>query len=266
MSTAILSGELGPADSGCERTSIGRILLLETHAECLRLLRAPAFSVPTLGFPLMFYLLFGVLIGPRHVDAAAARAVLASFVVFGVMAPGLFGVGVTLALDRERGLLELKRALPMPAGVYLGAKLAAAMILATIVSVALLVLALVVAQVGLLLWQASLLLVLALLGVLPLCGLGLLIGTLVKGQAAAAVINLIYLPMSFLSGVLIPLQSLPQGLARLAPLWPAYHLRQLALQAVAVQPATHPEAHLLPLLAVAGVFFAVARRRLQSTG
>ncbi|HTT03215.1 MAG TPA: ABC transporter permease [Steroidobacteraceae bacterium] len=243
-----------------------RILALEAHAECLRLLRAPAFSVPVIGFPFMFYVLFGIMLGPRHADPATMRGLVATFVVFGVMAPGLFGLGVTLALDRERGLLELKRALPMPAGIYLAAKVATAMIFSTIVSTLLLVTALTLGRVALELVQCSLLLLLALLGVVPFCALGLLVGTLTKGQAAAAVINLIYLPMSFLSGVFMPLSVLPHLVAQLAPLWPAYHLRELAMGIVGADAGAHLGSHVLSLTAMTTVFFAVARRRLQRKG
>ena len=37
--------------------------LLEAKLEFLRLLRTPAFALPTLLFPPMFYLLFGVMLG-----------------------------------------------------------------------------------------------------------------------------------------------------------------------------------------------------------
>ena len=67
---------------------------------------------------------------------------------------------------------------------------------------------------------------------LPFCAIGLFIGTTVNGQAAPAVINLIYLPMSFLSGLWMPLSMLPAAVHDIAPLWPAYHLGQLALAAV----------------------------------
>jgi ABC-2 type transport system permease protein len=256
----------GPAAGG--RVSMLRILWMETWTEYLRLLRTPSFSVPVIGFPLLFYLLFGVMLGPAR-GAGAGRAVLAAFIVFGVMAPGLFGLGVTLAIDRERGLLALKRALPMPPGLYLTAKLVVAMALAGVVSALLMVVAVTIGRVALGLFEGCALLVLAFIGVVPFCALGLLIGTLTKGQAAAAVINLVYLPMSFLSGVLLPLSVLPHGLARLAPLWPAYHLAQLAFTVVSrggpADPG-HAATHGVVLAGMTVLFFAIARRRLQRQG
>ena len=41
---------------------------LEARCEFLRVLRAPAFAVPTLVFPPMFYLLFGVLLNGGNGD------------------------------------------------------------------------------------------------------------------------------------------------------------------------------------------------------
>ena len=46
------------------------------------------------------------------------------------------------------------------------------------------------------------------LGVLPFCAMGLFVGSLVSGQAAPAIVNLIYLPMAFLSGLWVPMQFL----------------------------------------------------------
>lgn len=40
--------------------SLGRIYALEARYELLKLIRLPAYVVPTLAFPLVFYLLFGV--------------------------------------------------------------------------------------------------------------------------------------------------------------------------------------------------------------
>ena len=79
------------------RVSLPRIYALESKHEFLRLLRAPAFAVPTLMFPPMFYLLFAVLFVGNRGDYHANVYLLATYGVFGVMAPGLFGFGVSVA-------------------------------------------------------------------------------------------------------------------------------------------------------------------------
>jgi len=106
--------------------------LEEARSECLRYMRNPGFMLPIMLFPAMFYLLFGVLMA-RSNGAEAARYLLASYGTFGVMSPGLFGFGVSLALERDGGLMALKRALPMPPGAYLLGKMLMAMAAAAVV-------------------------------------------------------------------------------------------------------------------------------------
>lgn len=245
--------------------SPSRSYWLEIRYELLRLLRTPAFALPTLLFPGLFYLLFGVLLGSRG-DGGAATYLVATYGVFGIMGPGLFGFGITVAIERERGLLTLRRALPVPAGAYLLAKMAMAMAFAAVISLTLALLGTLLAGVELQPWQWLLLLVVDVLGVLPFCALGLYIGTLLSGSAAPPAINLLYLPMAFLSGLWLPLSLLPDIFAQLAPVWPAYHLGQLALRTVGMDSGGNPWLHLAVLAAFTVVFFVLARARLQRVG
>jgi ABC-2 type transport system permease protein len=199
MNTLTVPATVSVAGAAPRRVSAARVFMLEARMEFLRLVRAPSFAVPTIAFPLMFYILFGVLFGPAREHPEAAAQTLAGFLVLGTMAPGLFALGVTLATDRERGLLELKRALPMPRGIYLAAKMAMAMLFAALVSLLIMLVGATLAGVVLALAQWCALFVLAVLGVLPFCAIGLLVGVVCKASAAPAVLNLIYLPMSFLS-------------------------------------------------------------------
>ncbi len=238
---------------------------LETRYELLRLLRTPAFALPTLLFPGLFYLLFGVLLGSRG-DDGAATYLLATYGVFGIMGPGLFGFGVTVAIERERGFLTLRRALPVPAAAYLLAKMAMAMAFAAVISLTLALLGTLLAGVELQPWQWLMLLLIDVVGVLPFCALGLYIGTLLSGSAAPAAINLLYLPMAFLSGLWLPLSMLPEIFSRLAPLWPAHHLAQIALRVVGMDAGGNPWLHLAVLAAFTVGFFMLARARLQRVG
>lgn len=237
-----------------------RCYWLEARSEFLRVLRSPSFAVPTLVFPPMFYLLFGVLLNGGH--GKATSYLLASYGVFGVMAPGLFGFGVAMALDRERGFLALKRAMPTPPGAMLLAKMAMAMVFAAMISIVLASIALTLGHVTLAPLQFVELFGINVLGVLPFCAIGLYIGTVVSGQGAPAVINLLYLPMAFLAGLWMPLSMLPAFFAKFAPVWPAYHLAQIALSVVGLDNGGSVVVHALVLTAVSALFFMLARRRL----
>lgn len=238
-----------------------RCYWLEAKHELLRLLRTPSFVLPTLLFPPLFYVLFGVLLAGRG-GGDAARYMLATYGVFGIMGAALFGFGVTIAVERERGFLTLKRALPMPAGAYLLAKMAMAMVFAAVISAVLAVLAVTLAKVSLAPAQWALLLVVNVLGVLPFCAIGLYIGSAVGGSAAPAVVNLLYMPMSFLSGLWLPLAMLPAVFAKLAPVWPSYHLGQIALKVVGRDAGGSLAMHVGVLVVVTVALFVLARARL----
>ncbi|MEP6880804.1 MAG: ABC transporter permease [Dokdonella sp.] len=237
--------------------------LREAKYEFLRLARTPSFVLPTLLFPALFYLLFGVVLARGNASGDAARYLLATYGVFGIMGASLFGFGVTIAIERERGFLTLKRALPMPPGAYLFAKLMMAMIFAAIISLMLAILAATLGGVTLAPTQWLALFAINIFGTIPFCAVGLWLGTLVGGSAAPALVNLLYLPMSFLSGLWLPLNLLPDFISRFAPLWPSYHLGQIALGVVGASTGTSPLIHAAVLLATAMVFFTLALRRLD---
>ena len=241
-----------------------RSYLLEAKYESLRLLRTPSFVLPVILFPAVFYLFFGVMLG-RADGGQAARYLMATYGVFGVMGAGLFGFGMTVAVERERGLLAYKRALPMPPGAYLLAKMAMAMLFAAAISLLLALLGTTLGGVSLAPAQWLLLFAIDVLGVLPFCAIGLWIGTLVGGQGAPAVLNMLYLPMAFLSGLWLPLSMLPSIFAKIAPAWPSYHLAQLALGVAGMATGDAVAVHVAVPAAVALVFFLLARHRLAKT-
>ncbi len=80
--------------------------------------------------------------------------------------------------------------------------------------------------------QALTVLLVNVLGVLPFCAMGLFVGSLVSGQAAPAIVNLIYIPDVLPVGRVGPDEGMPKALHQLAPLWPAHHLVQLGLGVV----------------------------------
>ena len=243
----------------------GRVLrayVEEARCEILRYLRNPGFLLPIMLFPAVFYLMFGIVMA--HGNGDIARYMLGSYSTFAVMAPGLFGFGVSLALERDGGLLQLKRAMPMPPGAYLLGKLLMAVLVAAAVGVWLVAMALLLAKVPLTAAQVGVLLLTDALGVIPFCALGLLVGTLIKGQGAPGLLNLVYLPMAFLSGLWFPLQNMPAILRELAPLWPSYHLNQLTLAAVGIGgSARWPHVAVLAGFALACLLLAAARLRRQ---
>ena len=103
------------------KRNLWRIYALEARYEFLKQLRLPAYVVPTLAFPLVFYLLFGVAL--NH-GAGVSTYMLATYGAFGVMNTALFAFGVGVAAERGQGWMLFKRATPMPPFAHFAGKLA----------------------------------------------------------------------------------------------------------------------------------------------
>jgi ABC-2 type transport system permease protein len=77
-------------------------------------------------------------------------------------------------------------------------------------------------------------------GSLPFSAMGLALGYFAGPNSAPPVINLIYLPMSFCSGLWVPFMFLPAVVRQIALALPPFHLSQLALGVVGA--GTHQSA------------------------
>jgi ABC-2 type transport system permease protein len=241
-----------------------RAYLIEAKYESLRMLRSPAFGIPFLGIPVALYLLFGVLLFGDAVakDPKAGWFMFLGFAIFGVMGPGMFGFGITVAIEREQGMLKLKRALPMPAAASILAKMLMSMLFVAIVMATMDA----AAPIGHLHMTAIQMLSLAAVcipGSLPFCALGFFIGSLASGKAAPGFVNVLYLPMIYLSNILIPL---PKSMVWVSRISPAYHLEQLAIASLGAPSEGSVGLHIAVLAGITLAFSTFAIRRLSRVG
>ena len=147
----------------------------------------------------------------------------------------------------------------MPPTAYFAAKTVTALLFSTVLVLGLFALGGFVGGVALPTATWAALFAVLVTGALPFCALGLALGYLCGPNSAPAVVNLLYLPASFASGLWVPVQALPGWLQALAPWLPPYHFGQLALGTLGVEPAT-PAAVSVAALALATVAgLAVAR-------
>jgi ABC-2 type transport system permease protein len=203
-----------------------RTLMLETHGELMKLVRMPAYFIPVLMFPIMFYSLFGLSFGGEQ----QATYLIGSYATFGVIGAAMFGLGVGVAVERAQGWLTLKRASPMPALAYFGAKVLISMLFGAMITLLLGSMGVLFGGVTLTVQQSFLLFATMTLGAAPFCAMGCALAYLVGPNSAPAVTNLIYLPMSFASGLWIPVEALPKFVQTIAPALPPYHLNRVALR------------------------------------
>lgn len=242
-----------------------RAYFTEAKYEFVRGLRIPGFSIPFLGLPVGLLLLFGVLLFGSAIrsDPVTGKFLFAAFSVLGVMGPGIFAFGMGVAVEREQGLLKLKRALPMPPAAYLLAKLFMSMLFGVIVMLTMILAALTVMRLPLSFGQSVNVALICILGSLPFCAIGLLLGVWTTARSAPAIVNLLYQVMMHLSGLFYPL---PRFMQTIAPIWPTFHLQQLVMSALGAPSRGSNLIHVAVLAGLTVVFTLLALRRLKRVG
>jgi ABC-2 type transport system permease protein len=213
-----------------------------------------------MGFPLMFYTVFGLLFGRGAGGGNGTFALfyIATYGAFGIVTAALYGFGVGVATERGQGWMLLKRASPMPYAAYFLAKLAMSFVSAT--AIVLLLTASGVLFMGVRVSPVAWceMAVLLILGVTPFCALGLAIGYWMGPNSSVAAVNLVSMPMAMLSGLWIPLNVLPTFVRSIARFLPAYHYSQLALATIGQNQPGSIAGHVLMLLGFSILCLALA--------
>jgi ABC-2 type transport system permease protein len=207
------------------------IYLKEARYEFLKNFRLRVYTASVISFPLMFYVLFGLVLNAKETigTTGVPTYMIATYGTFGVMGASLFGTASGLAADRGLGWLQVKRASPMPPFAYFAAKVILSMIFSAIVVALLLLLGISFGGVRLPFVETAKLIGTLVAGSLPFSAMGLAIGYFAGPNSAPTVINLFYLPLSFCSGLWFPYMFLPKLVRQIALVLPPYHLSQLAL-------------------------------------
>jgi len=234
------------------------ILNAECRTEMLKAWRMPSFAIPTLVFPLVFYAMFGVVLGGANVDRATYM--LATYGIFAALGPSLFSFGVAIATERDRGWLEVKRASPMPISVLIAARMVMAMVFTMLVTLALFAIAFFAADVRLAPATWASLMALNMFTAVPFSLLGLAIGLRVKAQAAAAITNLFFFGFSLLGGLWVPITVMPKIMGQIALVMPSFHFGEMALWAIGAKEGGSPMLNISAALGFSILFAFLAAR------
>ncbi len=252
-----MSSNMQHASSALSNLSLGQhigIILSESYYEILKAIRQPGFVFPVISFPIMFYVFFGILFNHNGMDGQIPTYMMITYGTFGVIGPALFSFGVGVAMEKSQGWFDLKQASPIPPSAYVLARMSLAMLFALVITLGLFSIGALFGGVQLIASDWILIALTLVLGAIPFCAIGLFLGMSLKSQTAPAVVNLIYLPMSFLSGLWVPIQAFPTVLQNMAQLFPPYHLAQLTLKIVELDMGVNIWRHIVVLLAYSLVF------------
>jgi ABC-2 type transport system permease protein len=177
-------------------------------------------------FPLLLYALLASVYGDDIDGIPSEDVLLAGLFGYGAANIAFGGLAITLVIRREAGILKRLRSTPLPAWTYLAAVLLSTLVTFALESAALLAL-------GKFAFGASMpanwlgFLGTVVLGVGCFAGLGLGAAALIRSdEGVSAAVNVVILPMAFLSGSFGPTDEFPAFLQAIADVLPlTYFLR-----------------------------------------
>ena len=178
-------------------------------------------------FPLLLFVLLSSVYTGRYLGRPAAWAVLAGIIGYGAANTGFAGLALLLVARREMGFLKRIRSTPIPAAVYLAAVLASILIVFAVQAIAVFVLGKALKNTPFPHHPLSLVVAL-LLGAAAFAAMGLGIASLLRSaEGSSAAVNVILLPMAFLSGGFGPTAHYPRVLRAIGDVLPLKYFVQL---------------------------------------
>jgi ABC-2 type transport system permease protein len=200
--------------------------------EIVRTLRNVRFLIMLLAFPVLLYLIYSKQQGTSQ-GLTEATLLLVSLAVYSGMGSAMFASGPQLARERQNGWMRQLRISPIGTRGWFGAKLAQSILLIIPGLAALLALALTYGHVHIAAGRLGVLALVLLLGAIPFCALGLVIGLTFDGATAQVAQMISLLVLAFLGGIFIKWSNLPHGMQTIGKVLPSYHLAQLGWNAAA---------------------------------
>jgi ABC-2 type transport system permease protein len=175
-------------------------------------------------FPVLLFLLLSTVYSGEYRGRPLTDYLVPSLVTYGVANTTFGGLAIILVVRRELGILKRIRATPLPAPMYLAATLCSILLVFALQAAAIMALGRVLYD-----WHLPSewpsLFAAFLLGALCFAGMGFGAASLIRSaEGASAVVNVITLPMAFLSGGFGPTRDFPEFLQAIADVLPLTYL------------------------------------------
>jgi ABC-2 type transport system permease protein len=215
----------------------------------LDLQRTPAYVVPTVCFPALFFTIFAMQFARQ--SAAIADLELLSYVAFAIVGVTLFQFGVGIANERGRPWERYLRTLSAPPWVRFVARIACAMVFGLAAAAFVCIVAKLTTPVNLNAVQWMQLAAYALVGGVPFVLIGITIGYWFSARAALPIANIFYLLLSFAGGLWLPPSMLPSFAAAVSPYLPTREFGELLWS---IYRPGHPFTALVDLAIYAAIF------------
>lgn len=213
------------------RSSPIALLWHQTRYELRIFIRTPISAFFTLVFPLMIFIVFALLFGNEEIEYLGintAQYYAPSLAVYAAVASSYVNIGIGTAYQRDEGILKRAKGTPLPPWIFLGGKVVAGLVVATIATIVMLAVGVIFYSVEIYPEAIPSLVLTFIVGVACFAALGLLVAAVSpSGGAATAIANATLLPLAFISGVfIVPAEDPPAWLDAVANFFPLKHFAE----------------------------------------
>ncbi len=179
----------------------------------------------TFVFPLMFLVIFASLNQSAHIHSLGGIPYDVFFVpgilAYGLIATTFVNMAISTAILRDQGVLKRMQGTPLPPWAYVAARIGSTLVI--VLTMTALVLALGAIAYGVHIRASTLpgLLVTLALGTAAFTTLGIGVTRFIpNAEAAPVVVNLLILPLTFISSIWFPTTGMPNWLVQIAKIFP----------------------------------------------
>jgi ABC-2 type transport system permease protein len=210
------------------------IVLRQARMAILVALRTPRTMIFTAAFPLILLVLFNSIFNhggnetttlPSDVKLSAEAYFTAGIIAYAVALSTFTTLAVSLTTQRENGQLKRYRGTPMPSWTFIVAQIARASAQALLMTALLLGVGAIAYGVPVPAATFPAFVLYVLLGTATMCSLGIALSSFTpNADAASTIAPFSVVMLSFISGVWIPVDQLPNTLETIGKVFPLYHL------------------------------------------
>ena len=190
--------------------------------------RNPASVFFTIALPLLFLIIFATIFGNDTLEELGGIKTTTYYVpailTLGVISATMQSLSFQLTSDREAGILKRGRGTPLPSWVFFAGRVGNSLVISGLML-------LIVPGIGRLIYGVTIpwehlpaVLVTVAIGAASFCCLGIAITAAMPNEdAAPAIANATLLPLEFISGIFIPETEIPDGVLKVADIFPIRH-------------------------------------------
>jgi ABC-2 type transport system permease protein len=189
--------------------------------------RNPASVFFTVLLPLLFLFIFATIFGNDDIEERGVKTTtyyVPAIVTLAIISAATQSLAINLVQDREAGQLKRARGTPLPTAFFVAGRVGNYLVIAVLMVALLAVVGRFVYDVSIPTETIPAVIVALVVGAFSFCCLGFALTAAIPSEDAAAPMALaILLPLYFISGVFIPDSEIPDGVLKVADIFPVRH-------------------------------------------